>query len=150
MPQHVPELPVGSFILGFAMVGLRIGLRHGWYKLASDAAPQDRAGAHSRGHTFSLLVSAYDALSLQVVSRVPGIQVLRFQGPLYAGTEEWAASPQEVRFVVKPKQGACPQHVSNFLSHLHYTSQLAFACRALHTSRKCMQMWVLLGTCNGK
>lgn len=141
MPQHVPELPVGSFILGFVMVGTS---SHQMLRL--------KIGREliSRGHTFSLLVNAYDALSLQVVSRVPGIQVLRFQGPLYAGTEEWAASPQEVRFVVKPKQGACPQHVSNFLSHLHYTSQLAFACRALHTSRKCMQMWVLLGTCNGK
>jgi len=54
----------------------------------------------NRGHTFSLLVSAYDAMSLQVVSGVSHIQVLTFQGPLYAGTEEWAArlpqDPQEV------------------------------------------------------
>jgi len=91
MPQHVPELPVGSFILGFVMVGTS---SHQMLRL--------KIGREliSRGHTFSLLVNAYDALSLQVVSGVPGIQTLRFQGPLYAGTEEWAASPQEVRFVV--------------------------------------------------
>ncbi len=34
-----------------------------------------------------------------------------------------------------------PQHVSEWLT-LHYTSQLAFACRALHTACKCKQMWV--------
>ncbi len=51
-----------------------------------------------RGHTFSLLVSAYDTMSLQVVSGVSNIQVLTFQGPLYAGTEEWTARlPQDLK-----------------------------------------------------
>ena len=91
MPQLVSELPVGSSILGFSMVGTSS------HQMLLLKIGQELI---TRGHTFSLLVSAYDAMSLQVVFGVSHIQVLTFQGPLYAGTEEWAArlpqDPQEV------------------------------------------------------
>lgn len=91
MPQLVSELPVGSSILGFSMVGTSS------HQMLLLKIGQELV---NRGHTFSLLVTTYDTMSLQVVSGVSNIQVLMFQGPLYAGTEEWAArlpqDPQEV------------------------------------------------------
>lgn len=91
MPQHVSELPVGSPMLGFAMVSTSL------HQMLLLKVGRELIRC---GHTFSLLVSAHDALSLQVVSGVSDLQMLTFQGPLYAGQEERAASlpqdPQEV------------------------------------------------------
>ena len=113
----IPLIPAeASKILGFASTGVR--------SQCMNVATIGEELA-DRGHTFILLVTSEDALSLELMAKIaPDLPVLMYEGPPNIGSPDWASSKLRGPFPVSKIP----------MKMVMYVSQATAACLFLCTA----------------